>query len=109
MTVRELFDFLTDVTITEDNMEQYLDRMSERIRTMEPLTTEQIVADEVFKQAYIPKTLSDVRTYFYLFYVLGIFVNVIFAKRNSYCMKKLNYSPYSDLILYAFLHFWFLV
>lgn len=60
MMVKELFDFITDATITQDNMEQCLDKISERLVNSEPLTAEQIVDEEVFKKAYIPKTLTEV-------------------------------------------------
>lgn len=64
MTVKELFDFITDATITCDNMDDYLDKMSEKLRTSEPLTAEQIIDEEVFKKAYIPKTLNEVNSLF---------------------------------------------
>uniref|UniRef100_A0A8C4R099 Serine/threonine-protein kinase RIO1 n=1 Tax=Eptatretus burgeri TaxID=7764 RepID=A0A8C4R099_EPTBU len=43
MTVRELFDFITDPTITRTNLDAYLDK--------------------VFKNAYIPRTLNEVTRY----------------------------------------------
>lgn len=60
MTVKEFFDFITDATITEANMDRYLDRISEKLIGTERLTDEQIVSEEVFKKAYIPKTLNEV-------------------------------------------------
>ncbi len=60
MTVKEMFDFITDVSITTENMYQYLNKISERLENAEPLTAEQIVDEEVFKRAYIPKTLNQV-------------------------------------------------
>lgn len=60
MTVKELFDFITDATITEENMDKYLDKVSEKLSHTQPLTHEQIVDEEVFKKAYIPKTLNEV-------------------------------------------------
>eukprot|EP00898_Chlorokybus_atmophyticus_P005913 jgi/Chlat1/6322/Chrsp44S05894 len=61
MTVRELFDFVTDPTITNDNLDAYLDMMQRKIesRPAEP-THEESVAEAVFKQAYIPRTLEQV-------------------------------------------------
>lgn len=59
MTVKELFDFITDPTINEGNMEEYLSVLSERAANVQ-MTEEQKVDEEVFKNAYIPKTLSDV-------------------------------------------------
>ncbi|KAH0513802.1 Serine/threonine-protein kinase RIO1 [Microtus ochrogaster] len=43
MTVRELFEFVTDPSITPENMDAYLEK--------------------VFKQAYIPRTLNEVKNY----------------------------------------------
>lgn len=59
MMVKELFDFITDPTINEGNMEEYLSILSERAANTH-MTEEQKVDEEVFKNAYIPKTLSDV-------------------------------------------------
>ncbi|XP_067008583.2 serine/threonine-protein kinase RIO1 [Anabrus simplex] len=62
MRVKELFDFITDPTISESNMEQYLDRISEIAaqRTEGDETSEQQVEEEVFKNAYIPRNLTEV-------------------------------------------------
>lgn len=62
MTVRELFTFITDPNITEANMEEYLERISERIanRDIDHLTEQEKVEEEVFKRAYIPKRLDEV-------------------------------------------------
>jgi RIO kinase 1 len=62
MTVKELFDFVTDRTINEVNMEDYLETISERIadRNIEELTEQEKVDEEVFKNAFIPKTLNEV-------------------------------------------------
>lgn len=62
MTVKELFDFITDPTITEENMECYLDKISEiaASRLMEERTSQEIIDEEVFKQTYIPKSLHQV-------------------------------------------------
>ncbi|KAK1339688.1 hypothetical protein QTO34_018243 [Cnephaeus nilssonii] len=43
MTVRELFEFVTDPSITQENMDAYLSK--------------------VFKRAYIPRTLNEVKNY----------------------------------------------
>ncbi|KAG8337601.1 Serine/threonine-protein kinase RIO1 [Homalodisca vitripennis] len=61
MTVRELFDFVTDPTITDKNMEDCLDRLSELAasRELEP-SEEEKVSEEVFKSAYIPQSLTEV-------------------------------------------------
>ncbi|XP_062555426.1 serine/threonine-protein kinase RIO1 [Armigeres subalbatus] len=62
MTVKELFDFITDPTITESNMEECLEKMSEKIsnRSFDEFTEQQKMEEEVFKQIFIPKTLHDV-------------------------------------------------
>lgn len=62
MTVKELFDFTTDPSITEDNMHTQLEELSERIsnRNIDELTAQQQVDEEVFKKAFIPKRLDEV-------------------------------------------------
>nr|KAG5702070.1 hypothetical protein BaRGS_032319 [Batillaria attramentaria] len=49
MTVRELFDFITDITITADNIEQYLDTAMEiaSTRSFQGMTEEDKVDEEV--------------------------------------------------------------
>lgn len=62
MTIKELFDFITDPAITEASMDDWLEKISERIagRSIDELTAQEKVDEEVFKNAFIPKTLSDV-------------------------------------------------
>ncbi|XP_015590814.1 serine/threonine-protein kinase RIO1 [Cephus cinctus] len=62
MTVKELFDFITDPTVTEDNMEEYLDTVSERAtqRIQDGIDPNQEIEEQVFKQAYIPQRLTEV-------------------------------------------------
>ncbi|CAO1441244.1 unnamed protein product [Diamesa hyperborea] len=62
MTVKELFDFVTDRMITEENMEECLERISDSIadRDIDELTEQEKIDEEVFKHAFIPKTLNDV-------------------------------------------------
>jgi RIO kinase 1 len=62
MTVRELFDFITDPTITDSNRDAYLDKMSERTaaRTLEEVSVQEQIDEEVFKKAFIPKSLTEV-------------------------------------------------
>ncbi|XP_055614351.1 serine/threonine-protein kinase RIO1 [Uranotaenia lowii] len=62
MTVKELFDFITDATITEANMEDCLETISDKIsnRSFDEFTEQQKLEEEVFKQIFIPKTLHDV-------------------------------------------------
>lgn len=62
MTVKELFDFITDPTINDENMDEYLERISLKIadRDMTTLTEQEKIEEEVFKRAYIPKRLDEV-------------------------------------------------
>uniref|UniRef100_A0A673FG49 non-specific serine/threonine protein kinase n=1 Tax=Sinocyclocheilus rhinocerous TaxID=307959 RepID=A0A673FG49_9TELE len=65
MTVRELFEFITDPSITSDNINQYLDKAMEIAseRTAEERSNQDKVDEEVFKKAYIPRTLTEVTHY----------------------------------------------
>ncbi|XDV27217.1 hypothetical protein PO909_030787 [Leuciscus waleckii] len=65
MTVRELFEFVTDPSITTDNINQYLDKAMEIAseRTAEERSNQDKVHEEVFKRAYIPRTLNEVTHY----------------------------------------------
>ncbi|XP_058062215.1 serine/threonine-protein kinase RIO1 [Anopheles bellator] len=62
MTVKELFDFITDATITAETVEQCLGRISDRIanRSFDEFTEQQKLDEAVFRQVFIPKTLHDV-------------------------------------------------
>lgn len=59
MLVKELFDFITDPTINEENMEEYLEKISLKA-SQRDVTAEEQVDDEVFKNSYIPQTLTEV-------------------------------------------------
>ncbi|XP_054982443.1 serine/threonine-protein kinase RIO1 [Sorex araneus] len=65
MTVRELFEFVTDPSITEANMDAYLSQAMEIAarRTQEERSSQDHVDEEVFKRAYIPRTLTEVKHY----------------------------------------------
>ncbi|XP_061694823.1 serine/threonine-protein kinase RIO1 [Syngnathoides biaculeatus] len=65
MTVRELFDFITDLSITCHNLDQYLERMMAIAaeRTAAQRSDRDRVDEEVFKQVYIPRTLTEVSHY----------------------------------------------
>ncbi|KAM9439335.1 serine/threonine-protein kinase RIO1 [Clarias gariepinus] len=65
MTVRELFEFVTDPSITSDNINQYLEKAMEiaSTRTAEERSNQDKVDEEVFKNAYIPRTLNEVSHY----------------------------------------------
>ncbi|XP_041658982.1 serine/threonine-protein kinase RIO1 [Cheilinus undulatus] len=65
MTVRELFDFITDPSITSNNIDQYLEKamVIAAERTSEERSDQDRVDEEVFKKAYIPRTLTEVSHY----------------------------------------------
>ncbi|XP_032717416.1 serine/threonine-protein kinase RIO1 [Lontra canadensis] len=65
MTVRELFEFVTDPSITHENMDAYLSKAMEIAsqRTKEERSSQEHVDEEVFKRAYIPRTLNEVKNY----------------------------------------------
>ncbi|KAM8838192.1 serine/threonine-protein kinase RIO1 isoform 1-T1 [Synchiropus picturatus] len=65
MTVRELFDFITDSSITQQNQDQYLEKMMVLAaqRTSEQRSDQDGVDEEVFKKVFIPRTLTDVTHY----------------------------------------------
>ncbi|NWU98309.1 RIOK1 kinase, partial [Upupa epops] len=65
MTVRELFEFITDPSITTENIDDYLLKAMEIAskRTEEERSSQDKVDEEVFKKAYIPRTLTDVKNY----------------------------------------------
>lgn len=62
MTTRELFEFVTDPTINQSNMDSYLEKMMATVerRMEEGMTNEEEIAEEVFKRSFIPRTLDDV-------------------------------------------------
>ncbi|XP_074641721.1 serine/threonine-protein kinase RIO1-like [Tubulanus polymorphus] len=62
MTVKELFDFVTDMTITDENIEDYIEKMMviASSRSVEEVTEQEKIDEEVFKRAYIPRTLDEV-------------------------------------------------
>ncbi|XP_017021289.1 serine/threonine-protein kinase RIO1 [Drosophila kikkawai] len=63
MTVKELFDFITDQTINEQNMEECLERIAERIkdRDFEAISAQEKIDEAVWQNTYIPKRLDEVR------------------------------------------------
>ncbi|EMP31667.1 Serine/threonine-protein kinase RIO1 [Chelonia mydas] len=65
MTVRELFEFITDPSITSNNLDAYLSKVMEIAtqRTEEERSSQDNVDEEVFKKAYIPRTLTEVKNY----------------------------------------------
>lgn len=62
MTIRELFDFIVDPSINDESIDSYLDKVQERILARgDVISAEDEIADAVFVQSYIPKTLEDVK------------------------------------------------
>ncbi|XP_062115818.1 uncharacterized protein LOC133829965 [Humulus lupulus] len=61
MTIRELFDFIVDPCIADDGVESYLEELQQRIMSRGDVTAEEEIADSVFVQSYIPKTLDHVK------------------------------------------------
>ncbi|KAM4605063.1 serine/threonine-protein kinase RIO1 [Polymixia lowei] len=65
MTVRELFEFVTDASITIHNISPYLEKAMAIAaeRTAEERSNQDKVDEEVFMKAYIPRTLTEVSHY----------------------------------------------
>ncbi|XP_063968089.1 serine/threonine-protein kinase RIO1-like [Lytechinus pictus] len=65
MTMRELFEFVTDPNINDDNIEQYLDKAMEiaSSKSSEEVSAQDEVNEEVFRQAFIPQKLEQVNHY----------------------------------------------
>ncbi|XP_060207092.1 uncharacterized protein LOC132634928 [Lycium barbarum] len=61
MTIRELFDFIVDPSINDDSVDSYLEKVQERILARGEMTAEEEIADSVFIQSFIPKTLDHVK------------------------------------------------
>ncbi|XP_024080310.1 serine/threonine-protein kinase RIO1 isoform X2 [Cimex lectularius] len=60
MTVKQLFDFITDFNLSEDKIESYLDRISEEAGNKGQPSSNEIVDAEVFKNTFVPKRLDEV-------------------------------------------------
>ncbi|KAK8690833.1 hypothetical protein V6N13_074359 [Hibiscus sabdariffa] len=61
MTIRELFDFIVDPTITDESVYSYLEEVQQKILARGDMSVEDEIADSVFVQSYIPKTLDHVK------------------------------------------------
>jgi RIO kinase 1 len=64
MSVKELFDFVTDPSIASGDVQPYLEKMQEitASRVAEKPTAEEQVEEQVFQQAFIPKRLDEVNS-----------------------------------------------
>ncbi|EYU23852.1 hypothetical protein ABFS82_14G309100 [Erythranthe guttata] len=62
MTIRELFDFIVDPTICDDSVDSYLEEVQQKILARgDMISAEEEIADSVFVQSFIPKTLDNVK------------------------------------------------
>ena len=65
MNLKELFNFVTDVTIDEDNIDQYLDTVmkiaAKRSHSHKADEDFDRKEEEIFKNSYIPRTLYEVK------------------------------------------------
>jgi RIO kinase 1 len=62
MTTKELFDFVTDPTITSSNIDQYIYEAQQRAssRDLNDKTADEEVSEAVFKNVFIPRSLNEV-------------------------------------------------
>lgn len=64
MSVRELFDFVVDPSIMDDDIDDYLEKMQQKIRTRGMQSSaEEEIAEAVFVQSFIPRTLDQVKDF----------------------------------------------
>ncbi|XP_052175729.1 uncharacterized protein LOC127790320 [Diospyros lotus] len=62
MTIRELFDFIVDPSITDETIDSYLEEVQQKILARgDVISHEDEIADSVFVQSFIPKTLDHVK------------------------------------------------
>ncbi|XP_042498236.1 serine/threonine-protein kinase RIO1-like [Macadamia integrifolia] len=62
MTVRELFDFIVDPSIADESVDNYLEEVQQKILARgDVISAEDEIADSVFVQSYIPRTLEHVK------------------------------------------------
>jgi len=62
MTVKELFEFVTDPLIKDEDVDRHLENAQKvaSTRSEEELTQKDLIDEEVFKNAYIPQRLDEV-------------------------------------------------
>jgi RIO kinase 1 len=64
MSVRELFDFVVDPSIMDDDIDDYLEKMQQKIRTRGMQSSaEEEIAEAVVVQSFIPRTLDQVKDF----------------------------------------------
>ncbi|CAI9760700.1 unnamed protein product [Fraxinus pennsylvanica] len=62
MTIRELFDFIVDPTIDDDSVDSYLEEVQQKFLARgDVISAEEEIANSVFVQSFIPKTLDHVK------------------------------------------------
>ncbi|KAI3806980.1 hypothetical protein L1987_22900 [Smallanthus sonchifolius] len=62
MSIRELFDFIVDPSINDDSVDSYLEEAQKKVLARgDEISAEDEIADAVFIQSYIPKTLDNVK------------------------------------------------
>ncbi|KAI3763219.1 hypothetical protein L1987_53672 [Smallanthus sonchifolius] len=62
MNIRELFDFIVDPSINDDSVDSYLEEAQKKVLARgDEVSAEDEIADAVFIQSYIPKTLDNVK------------------------------------------------
>ncbi|XAR67898.1 Non-specific serine/threonine protein kinase [Bertholletia excelsa] len=62
MTIRELFDFIVDPSITDESIDSYLEEVQKKVLARgNVISQEDEIADSIFVQSYIPKTLDHVK------------------------------------------------
>ncbi|CAF0865595.1 unnamed protein product [Adineta ricciae] len=59
LTMQQLFNYITDPTITDSNEQAYLDKMIEQATNRRSDETTDEVDERVFQQIFIPQTLDD--------------------------------------------------
>jgi hypothetical protein len=60
MTTRETFDFITDVSLDDAMIDEYLNKAQDKVETRGELDAEAEIQDNVFKQTWIPRTMLQV-------------------------------------------------
>ncbi|KAB1208572.1 Serine/threonine-protein kinase RIO1 [Morella rubra] len=61
MTIRELFDFIVDSSIADEAVDIYLEEVQQKVLARGDISVEDEIADSVFVQSFIPKTLEHVK------------------------------------------------
>ena len=63
LTTKELFDFVTDPSITGCNIEECIASLMEKASQRSPndFTAEEKISEEVFMKSFIPKSLDEIR------------------------------------------------